>query len=475
VSSWELLRVRAEVEYAVPALAEPEAVELFRVRSQLEHDESIAELCRRLDNLPLALELAAARTSVLTPVQILERLAKRLDLFKGGRDAEARQQTLRTTIEWSYDLLSQEEKVLFARLAVFAGGCTLESAGEIAQADLDPLQSLVEKSLLRHTDDRFSMLETIREYALERLEHSGEANEMRRSHAEHFLALAEETELHLFEADPETWHERLERELDNLRAALHLLESTGEDELALRMVGALAEFWAVKGHLREGWPRLEHALADYDLPTAARAKALNRAANLAIGAGDAATATLRAEEALALNRALGLGWGTAESLLLLGGIVTSEGDFGRGRQDLDESVRLFDELGDKHNALEATRLLAGAYRGLGELDLATALLEDNLHRARALGDNKVEATTLEALARYALDDGRVPDALPMLKRAYRINRDIGDARVRIIVCYFARVLAFLGKMHAAACVLSSSEVLIEEIGVRPSWIVKMNE
>jgi predicted ATPase/class 3 adenylate cyclase len=476
VTSRELLRVRAEVEYAVPALAQPEAVELFRARSQLEPDESIAELCRRLDNLPLALELAAARTSVLTPAQILERIAKRLDLFKGGRDTEVRQQTLRATIEWSYDLLSKKEKALFARLAVFAGGCTLESAEGIAQADLDVLQSLVDKSLLRHTDDRFSMLETIRGYALERLEHSGEANEMRRSHAEHFLALAEETELHLFEADPEAWHERLERELDNLRAALDVLESTGEDELALRMAGALAEFWAVKGHQREGRPRLERALAHHERPTLGRAKALNRAANLAIGAGDAATATLRAEEALALNRALGLGWGTAESLLLLGGIVTSEGDFGQGQQLLDESVRLFDELGDEHNALEATRLLAGAYRGFGDLDHATALLEENLRRARALGDNKVEATTLEAVARYALDDGRVPDALPMLKRAYRINRDVGeDYRARIIVCYFARVLALLGKMPAAARVLSSSEVLIEEIGVRPPWIVKMNE
>ena len=147
VTSRELLRVRGEVEYAVPPLAEPEAVSLFCARVPARAADEIAELCRRLDDLPLALELAAARTRVLTPEQILERLSQRLDLLKGGRDADPRQQTLRATIEWSYDLLSREEQQLFARLSVFAGGCTLEAAEEVCDADLDTLQSLVEKSL----------------------------------------------------------------------------------------------------------------------------------------------------------------------------------------------------------------------------------------------------------------------------------------------------------------------------------------
>jgi predicted ATPase len=180
ITSRELLRVRGEVEYAVPPLAEPEAVELFCERAQLDADEEIAELCRRLDSLPLALELAAARTSVLSPGQILERLSKRLDLLKGGRDAEARQQTLRAAIEWSHDLLGEKEQRLFARLAVFQGGCTLEAVEEVADADLDTLQSLVDKSLLRHTGERFWMLETIYEWAAERLQESGEAHEFRR-------------------------------------------------------------------------------------------------------------------------------------------------------------------------------------------------------------------------------------------------------------------------------------------------------
>src|SRR5207245_1130451 len=157
VTSRELLRIRGEVEYPVPPLAEPEAVELFCARSQLDRSDGIAELCRRLDNLPLAVELAAARTSVLSPAQILERLSQRLDLLKGGRDSESRQQTLRATIAWSYDLLTEEERRLFASLSVFAGGCTLEAAAEVAEADLDTLQSLIDKSLLRFADGRFWM------------------------------------------------------------------------------------------------------------------------------------------------------------------------------------------------------------------------------------------------------------------------------------------------------------------------------
>jgi predicted ATPase len=167
----------------VPPLAEPEAVVLFCERAQLEATEEIAELCARLDNLPLAVELAAARTKALSLAQILARLSQRLDLLRGGRDADPRQQTLRATIGWSYDLLSEDEQRLFARLSVFAGGCTLEAAEEVADADLDTLQSLVEKSLLRYSNERFWMLETIREYAGERLNAAGLARSARQRHA----------------------------------------------------------------------------------------------------------------------------------------------------------------------------------------------------------------------------------------------------------------------------------------------------
>src|SRR5439155_8296677 len=186
VTSRELLRVHGEREYAVPPLVERDAVALFCERSGLEPDPTIAELCSRLDELPLALELAAARTSVLSPAQILERLSTRLDMLKGGRDADPRQQTLRSTIEWSHELLDPDEKKLFARLSVFRGGCTLGAAEDVAGADLDTLQSLVDKSLVRHTNERFWMLETIRGYAIERLAESGSARELRLRHIDHY-------------------------------------------------------------------------------------------------------------------------------------------------------------------------------------------------------------------------------------------------------------------------------------------------
>jgi predicted ATPase len=476
VTTRELLRVRGEVEYPVPPLADPDAVELFTTRSGLDADEAIAELCRRLDNLPLAVELAAARTTVLSPAQILERLSHRLDLLKGGRDAEARQQTLRATIEWSHDLLSKEEKTLFARLAVFAGGCTLEAAEEVASADLDTLQSLVDKSLLRHTDERFWMLETIREYALERLEQSGEGDELRRRHAEHFLVLVEEAEPHLFSGNQGDWLERLEADLNNLRAALDWLEASAQTEHVLGMAGALTEFWAMKGHLDEGRHRLEGALRADERPTAARAKALIGAADLAGGTGDSATARLRAEEGLALHRRLGNAWGTAACLLLIGIAANNTQDLDRAREVLDESIRLFGQVGDQHYAMQATFTLAWTHSELGDPDRARALLEDNLRRARALGDKEEELTSLESLAGHAADEGRVQDALSMLQDTYRLNQDIGDMyRTPIIVCRFGRVLAVAGRPEAAARVLSSGKALLEEMGAGSPWLERMNE
>ena len=255
VTSRELLRIQGEVEYAVPPLAEPEAVSLFCERAQLEPTEEMAELCTRLDSLPLAVELAAARTKALTPAQILERLSSRLDLLKGGRDADPRQQTLRATIEWSHELLSPEEQELFARLSVFSGGCTLEAAEEVCDASLDTLQSLVEKSLVRFTPSdagsRYWMLETIREYAGERLERAGESDEPGRRHAELFLRLAERTRLMLRGPTQTAWLDRLDAEHDNLRSALLWLlrERPGE---GARLAASLAWFWQLRSHLAEG-------------------------------------------------------------------------------------------------------------------------------------------------------------------------------------------------------------------------------
>ena len=262
VTSRELLRIRGEVEYAVPPLQEPEAVALLCERAQTQPTDQITELCARLDNLPLAVELAAARVKALSPGQILERLSSRLDLLQGGRDVDPRQQTLRATIEWSHELLTEHEQRLFARLSVFAGGCTLEAAEDVAEADLDALQSLVEKSLLRFTDERYWMLETIRDLGLERLSLSGEYDEIRVRHAARHARLAIELMTPLREYSAEALA-TVEQELDNMRAALEF--ALDRDEVGRRQrphgrtVVLLAQYGPWRGGRLAGrsgtWPR----------------------------------------------------------------------------------------------------------------------------------------------------------------------------------------------------------------------------
>jgi predicted ATPase/class 3 adenylate cyclase len=254
VTSREPLHLGAEQAFAVPPLVHHDGVQLFLARARaikpdFRTDDAVADICRRLDELPLALELAAARVTALSPAQILERLEQRLPLLTGGtRDMPERQQTLRAAIAWSYELLEPEEQRLLARLAIFRSGCTLEAAERVADADVDTLQALVDQSLLRHDEDRFSMLETIRDYAAERLEASGEAVVLRGRHAEYFLGLAEDLEPK-GPASGQTgeWLDRLEREHDNLRAALDWLEGAGESERALRLAGAVSWSWARLG------------------------------------------------------------------------------------------------------------------------------------------------------------------------------------------------------------------------------------
>lgn len=265
VTSRELLRVRGEREYRVPPLSGREAVDLFCQRSRVEPDETVGELCRRLDNLPLAVELAAARTGVLAPNQILDRLAKRLDMFKGSRDVDPRQQTLRATIEWSYDLLSNHEQQLFRRLAVFVGGSTLDAAEVTCDAEVDLLQSLVEKSLIRYANERYSMLETIREYALERLAEDGAATELSRRHRLYFASLAEDVEASRMDgtADP---FAVLDHDIANMRAAIGSTREAADAELLLRYGAALWRYWSVRGFVSEGKSVLEEAIAAAERP-----------------------------------------------------------------------------------------------------------------------------------------------------------------------------------------------------------------
>ncbi|HYN18686.1 MAG TPA: tetratricopeptide repeat protein, partial [Actinomycetes bacterium] len=393
VTSRELLRVRGEAEYPVLPLADPEAVDLFCARAGVGADDTVRQLCRRLDNLPLALELAAARASVLTPAQILERLAGRMDLLKGGRDADPRQQTLRATIEWSRDLLSLPEQRLFARLAVFAGGCTLASAEGVIEADLDTLQSLVDKSLVRRTGDRFWMLETIREFAAERLEGSGEADEVRRRHADYFLALAEEAYPHVKVESlrgGRLWLDRLESEVDNLRMALDWFEAAGQSQTLLRMVGATSEFMVLRGHVSEGLGRGRRALDAEASPTEVRARALEAVSELAVFDGRTAQAKEWAQEALEIYRGLGDASGVADCLWALGYVAAEDYDWATALRLLQESLDLHRGLGNEYHVPWIIRTLAFAYAQGGDLGRARELYEDGLRAARRLGARAAE-------------------------------------------------------------------------------------
>jgi predicted ATPase/class 3 adenylate cyclase len=475
VTSREVLRVRGEVEYPVLPLDEPEAVELFCTRARLDPEEAIDQLCARLDNLPLAVELAAARTSVLSPRQILERVTERLDLLKGGRDIDPRQLTLRATIAWSHDLLDEHERQLFALLAVFRGGCTLEAAERVADATLDVVQSLVDKSLLRHTGERFWMLETIREFAAEQLDQSGTAEKVRHRHALHYLALADEAYPNL-RGDPTQWLDRLEAEHDNLRAALDWLEASGETQLALQLAGALYRFWYFRGHFAEGRRRLERLLAADGQPAAARARALNGASVMAINTGDPVTAKARSEEALELHRKLGDEWGVAYSTFSLALAATEEAEWAVALPMFEESLARFRKLGDNHYTLIAGDGVAWVAGQLGDLERCRRGHAEVLRDARSLGDWAIAASQLEQLAQFASDEGRIDDALSMLAEALRMKGGLGIPHLTVeSLCRFAATLVMGRRPEIAARLLAANQALREQIGGGFAWVAEVNE
>ena len=516
------LRVYGEHELAVPPLELPEsrirldpaplgrtpAVRLFVERAQAikpdfaltkENAGAVAELCIRLDGLPLALELAAARITLLSPPAILARLDRRLDLLAAGpRDRPPRQQSLRAALAWSHDLLTADEQALFRRLAVFAGGCALEAAEVVAGTmddgrrtihaqDVGPpsyvvrgpssvfegLASLVAQSLLRSEEQadgepRFSMLETIREYALERLEVSGEAAVARQRHAAYYLALAEEADPKLRSAEQLPWLERLEGEHDNLRAALVWgLSPAGESATAMRLAAALAWFWYLRGHFSEGRGWLDRALAAPEkAPASTRARGLNGAGNLAYAHGDYAGAAAAYEEGLALFRGLGDTQGVANVLNNLGNLARARGDYPRAvalleenlalRRQLgdrgglalalnnlglvahhggdharaarffEESLALNRELGDRHHVALALNNLGNLAQQRGDYTLATTLHQENLALCRELGDTRGVANTLNNLALVAQDRGDYTEAAAMLEESQALSRELGD-------------------------------------------------
>jgi predicted ATPase len=460
------LRLYGEHEYAVPPLALPdperlppverlthyEAVRLFVERAQAakadfsvtnENAPAVAEICHRLDGLPLAIELAAARIKVLSPQKMLERLGNRLKLLTGGpRDLPERQRTLRSTIEWSYGLLEEGEKVLFARLSVFARGRTREAIEAICDAEddlhvdvLDGLSSLVDKSLLKQEEGvvgepRFVMLETIHEFAREKLQGSGEAEEVRRLHAEYFLALAEEAEPAVEGAQQPAWVERLEEEHDNIRTALSWSLGQGEEaELALRMGAALGEFWNLRGYYGEGRRWLEEALAKSGrTPTAARAKALQRVSWLAFLQGDLDRAEEASQEGLGLEGVelfrTGGGDSTAAELQrVLGLVVGARGELERETELLEESLTLSREVGNLRGMAISIFCLGAAWRARGDLQRATQLLEEALTMFRETGEQALIASALTHLGFTFLFQGDLERAKATSEEAAAMFRE----------------------------------------------------
>jgi predicted ATPase len=464
VTSRELLRIRGEIEYPVPPLAESEAVELFSERSRLEADETIAEICRRLDELPLAIELAAARTRVLTPVQVLERLGDRLDLLKGGRDAEERQQTLRTTIEWSHDLLDGPEQELFARLAVFRGGCNLEAAELVCDADLDVLQSLVDKSLLRHTADRFWMLETIRAFAAERLEPADGSVQVRRAHAEFFASLAERAGAQLRGPDHQEWADRLSVDYANIRAAIEY-GLTEAPEIALRIVGSLPIYISLRGGFGEARSWVTDALAaGTDAPPLLRGRALLCGATAAHYQGDVEAASRYAEEAFALTSAAGDGFATADALRERGIAASESGDRERARALFEELVEFAQEVGDAWNGAVALNNLGDLALYDGDWARAIELCQQSSDIRRGLGNRWGAALSLCNVALAQRELGLLDDAARSVRQALEDSIAV-DAMTIVLACFEigALLAADRERPQEAATLLGAHDQLREEL------------
>jgi predicted ATPase/DNA-binding SARP family transcriptional activator/DNA-binding CsgD family transcriptional regulator len=461
-TSRESLNVEGELNWLVPSLSVPsleqsprveelagyESVRLFVERAQHrnpafsltpENAHAVARICERLDGIPLAIELAAAKVGLS-----VEQIAARLDdslrlLTSGGRTASPRQRTLRGTLEWSYALLSERERRLFGRLSVFAGGWTLEAAevvgaeGDTEQGDiLDLLSRLVEKSLVVAEATggggvRYRMLEPIRQYAQEKREERGEADEVRRQHASFFLALAEDAEPKLQGPEDVEWLERLETEHDNMRAALSWARERGEDEVALRLAGALGWFWESHGHYSEGRRWLEEALAQDDRASvAARVKALDRLSSLVEGQGDLDRAEALAQEGIKLSEQAGLGGSVAAMFLrTLGWIAMIRGNYAQMKEVFEESLGLSRDADDKWGIADALLGLGTAINSLDDRERGKELYQEGIRLARELGYAAALARFLLSLGYTLLLEGDYERGAALNEEAVAVFREHG--------------------------------------------------
>jgi predicted ATPase/predicted Ser/Thr protein kinase len=464
VTSRAALHVYGEHEFPVPPLALPDsrsvpsvqvllqcpAVALFVQRAAAakpdfelnrENASAVTEICARLDGLPLAIELAAARVKVLSPSSMLTRLSSRLQLLTGGsRDLPHRQQTLRAAMDWSYDLLSAAEQKLFRRLSVFVGGCNLEvveavcdTKGDLDLDLLDGMASMVDKSLVQQAEpakgeSRFVMLETIREYALEKLEASGEEALTKRAHAAYCLVLAEEEAIEQSGADGSEWLERFASEHDNFRAALEWLTETGDAEWGMRLGTALFRYWEIRECLAEGRDRLGRLLklAGAAAPTKLRMRALFAAGVLAGEQGDYASAEALINESQDIAHGLGDKTGIAVSLNALAVFARDRGDVATAQKLFEASLGLWRELSDQKAVARALSNLANVLKLQGDYDRARALYAECLAIFRGLGDRTGVAWSLNYQGDVARDQGDSAAAQALYEQGLVIFRELGD-------------------------------------------------
>lgn len=433
----------------------------------------VAAICRRLDGLPLALELAAACIRLLPPRALLARLERRLPtLVDGARDLPERQRTLRATLTWSYDLLPVEEQVIFRRFSVFAGGATLDAIETVCGQDgqksvLELLAGLIDHSLLwqwegSSGEPRFGMLETIHEYALEQLTASGERDVAERAHARHFLALAEASEVALRGSEQVQWMERMETDMNNLRAALQWAQNRAPQDTGLRLAGALWYFWFLSGRLSEGLDWLNALLASQEDSQApdVRAKALVGASWLARCQGAFDEATALAEAGLALYERLGDRRGHAAALTTLVCVALDQGDAARARPPAEESLALRRDLDDSWETCVSLNNLGYLAAVEGNFVQAAECFEECLGLSRALGDTRGIALSLANLGDVVYTLGDVTRARALLVEALTLDREVGwvEGTVRSIEG-IARAMATKGQPQEAIRLLAAAAAL----------------
>jgi predicted ATPase len=467
VTSRRPLRLSGEREYEVPPLEEEDALRLFRERAlSAEPENKVRAICRQLDCLPLAIELAAARTKTLSSAQILKRLGQRLSLLIGGtRDAPERQQTLRATIEWSHQLLTAAEQRLFAGLAVFAGGCTLEAAENVVEADIDRLQSLIETSLLRRSDERYEMLETIQEYALDKLEESTEAEEWQRRHAEHYLAQAEREEaatpVALRSADV---LERLRPERDNFRAAFTWATAAGLHQLAVRL--AIVGVW-----FAIPWPEwrgmleaaLEHAA---ESTPEERVKVLERTAAMAKETGELRRAQELSNELLDIARATENARAEASALANLADVAAIGGELERARELYEREIELLERLGDVQWITAVQHVLGEVELAADRLDEAERLFDDALAGARLHGNERLAAKILHGRGDLELVRGRLERAAKAYRESAQLARPFNEPKNSIYcLAGLAAVAANNGEIARSGRLWGAAEAIAADEGL----------